>query len=165
MRRFLLIAAVALLGTLGLAACSHHASESSAPAEQTKATKPTNPDDIQAWQAYLSDIVEANMGNITNTPFVYFVPEASNPAQNATVDRVQKQLNDIVASTVLPGNMVAVGGPSSSTTANVLETAFKSAAKGSFKGVVVLFIGDKADEAAVKAAVEPSGATFKFAQM
>jgi hypothetical protein len=61
--------------------------------------------------------------------------------------------------------MIAAGGPSSATTAQVMETAFKQASPGSFKGVVVLFIGDQADEAAVKAAVEPSGATFKFAQM
>jgi hypothetical protein len=46
-----------------------------------------------------------------------------------------------------------------------MENAFKNAAQGSFKGVVVLFIGDKADEAAVQAAIAPSGATFKFAQM
>jgi hypothetical protein len=89
--------------------------------------------------------------------------DESTPA--ATLARVQDQLDTVVAATVLPGNMVAAGGPSSSTTAQVLESAFKQASPGSFKGVVVLFIGDKADEAAVKAAVEPSGATFKFAQM
>ena len=71
----------------------------------------------------------------------------------------------MVQATVLPGNMVAAGGPDSATTAQLMETAFKQASPGSFKGVIVLFIGDKADEAAVKAAVGPSGATFKFAQM
>jgi len=92
------------------------------------------------------------------------VPASASSAEE-TLGRVQDQLNTVVQATVLPGNMVAAGGPNSATTAEVLENAFKQASPGSFKGVVVLFVGDKADEAAVKAAVEPSGATFKFAQM
>ncbi len=198
MRKFLFVAAVAMLGTFGLSACNNHSNQGGTTAE-AKATKPTDPNDIKAWQTYLSQIVEENMGNITNNPYVYFVPEvspsvaaaaagtsagaaataagaaagtagmAAGPAvassAAAALGRVQDQLNTVVQATVLPGNMVAAGGPSSATTAQVLETAFKQASPGSFKGVVVLFIGDQADEAAVKAAVEPSGATFKFAQM
>lgn len=163
MRKFLFIAAITLLGTLGLGACNKNQSE--APTTQAMATKPASSTDIKAWQAYLSQIVEANMGNITSQPYVYFVPSASNPADQATLGRVQGQIDDMVTATVLPGNLVAAGGPSSATTAQVLENAFKSAAPGSFKDVIVLFIGDKADEAAVKAAIDPSGATFKFAQM
>lgn len=167
MRKLLFVAAIALLGTLGLSAC-HNKDEGQTTATG-KVSRPscTSSADtcIKQWQGYLSQIVEANMGNISNQPYVYFVPASANPATNATIGRVQGQLNDIVAATVLPGNMVAAGGPSSATTAQLLETAFKNASAGSFKGVVVLFIGDKADEAAVKAAVEPSGATYKFAQM
>lgn len=163
MRKFLLIAAVALFGSLGLGACSK--STSQAPAAQAKVEKPTSPTDIKAWQAYLSQIVEANVGNITNPPYVYFVPSAANPADQATIGRTQDQLDSMVSATVLPGNMVVAGGPSSATTAQVLEAAFKDASPGSFKGVVVMFIGDASDEAAVKAAVAPSGATFKFAKM
>jgi hypothetical protein len=204
MRKFLFIAAIALLGTVGLSACNNNGDQANTSTEAA-ATKPTcssdDPDCMKSWQNYLSQIVQDNMGNITNNPYVYFVPEVpasvvaavtgssakaatgmsaaaapagaapgatgagdeSSPA--ATLARVQDQLDTVVAATVLPGNMVAAGGPSSSTTAQVLESAFKQASPGSFKGVVVLFIGDKADEAAVKAAVEPSGATFKFAQM
>ncbi|HET9818482.1 MAG TPA: hypothetical protein VFP92_04890 [Rhodanobacteraceae bacterium] len=201
MRKFLFIAAIALLGTVGLGACSKGNNQANTTTE-AKATKPScssdHPDCMKAWQSYLSQIVQDNMGNITNNPYVYFVPEvpasvvaavtgssvgaagptaaapgmagtAAGPANEsspaATLARVQDQLDTVVAATVLPGNMVAAGGPSSSTTAQVLETAFKQASPGSFKGVVVLFIGDQADEAAVRTAVEPSGATFKFAQM
>ena len=183
MRKFLFIAAIALLGTLGLSACNGNQSDQ--PAAQAKVTKPTDPNDMKAWSAYLSQIVEENIGDITHTPYAYFVPDvpvqvaaagtaapagtaaapASASSAEETLGRVQDQLNTVVQATVLPGNMVAAGGPNSATTAVVLENAFKQAAPGSFKGVVVLFIGDKADEAAVKAAVEPSGATFKFAQM
>ena len=184
MRKFLFIAAIALLGTIGLSACND--SGEGQTTVQAKATKPTDPNDIKGWQAYLTQIVQDNLGNITNTPYVYFVPDvpvrvaaaaasagaagtAAQPASatsaEETLGRVQDQIDTVVAATVLPGNMVAAGGPNSATTAKVLENAFKQPSPGSFKGVVVLFIGDKSDEAAVKAAVDPSGATFKFAQM
>lgn len=163
MRKILFIAAIALLGTLGLSACNNKQQANTT--TEARATKPSSSTDIKGWGAYLTQIVQDNLGNVTNTPYVYFVPSAADPSEQASIARTQDQLNTVVAATVLPGNMVAVGGPSSSTTAQVMETAFKQAAPGSFKGVVVLFIGDKADEAAVKAAVGPSGATFKFAQM
>ena len=117
------------------------------------------------WQPYLQEVVTENLGDITNNPYVYFVPSSKYPENQGAIGRVQDQVNSVVAATVLPGNMIAAGGPDSATTAQVLENGFKQASPGSFKGVVVLFIGDKADEAAVKAAVDPSGATLKFAQM
>jgi hypothetical protein len=221
MRKFLFIAAVALLGTLGLGACSKNQSE--ATTTPAKVTRPTTADvdaavkacqakhpnaaapastgtaaapaasgassssapslqgsgddssqdnpceratiSASVWQAYMQQVVTDNMGNITSQPYAYFVPSGQYPENQDSISRVQGQLDDMVTATVLPGNLVAVGGPSSATSAQVLENAFKQAAPGSFKGVVVLFIGDKADEAAVKAAIDPSGATFKFAQM
>jgi hypothetical protein len=117
------------------------------------------------WQPYLQQVVIANMGNITNNPYFYFVPSSKYPENQGYISRTRDQLDSVVQATVLPGNMVAAGGPDSATTAQLLEAAFKQASPGSFKGVVVLFIGDKADEAAVKSAVDPSGATFKFVQM
>ena len=121
--------------------------------------------EASTWQPYLQQIVIANMGNITNNPYFYFVPSSKYPENQGYISRTQDQLNSVVQATVLPGNMVAAGGPDSATTAQLMENAFKQASPGSFKGVVVLFIGDKADEAAVKSAVDPSGATFKFVQM
>lgn len=189
MRKFIFFAVVALLGTIGLSACNDNGNQANTATEATATTKPTcsgeDPDCLKEWKDYLSHVVEANLGDITNTPYVYFVPDvpvevaaagtaaaagsaavpASASSAIATLGRVQDQLDTVVAATVLPGNMVAAAGPNSATTAKVLENAFSQASPGSFKGVVVLFIGDQADEAAVKAAVEPSGATFKFAQM
>ena len=137
----------------------------SLPVGYARPSRPSDPNDIKGWEAYISSIVEANMGNITKQPYAYFVPTADDPANRASVAKVRDQLSEVVAATVLPGNMVAAAGPSSATTAQVLEAAFRNASPGSFQGVVILFIGDQADELAVRAAVVPSGATFKFAQM
>ncbi|HEX5353453.1 MAG TPA: hypothetical protein VFW60_05190 [Rhodanobacteraceae bacterium] len=206
MRKLLLIAAVALLGTLGLSACQK--SDQGEAVTQANATRPTSSDvdaaikacvaknpkaaapaasgssasaaavassgddtcsraniSTSVWQPYVQQIVIANMGTVTNAPYAYFVPSGKYPENQGAISRVQDSLNGTVTATVLPGNMIAAGGPDSATTAQVLENAFKNASPGSFKGVVVLFMGDQADQAAVKAAVDPSGATFKFAQM
>lgn len=137
----------------------------SLPVGYARPLRPSDPNDIKGWEAYISSIVEANMGSITNQPYAYFVPTAADPANWASIAKVRNQLSEVVAATVLPGNMVAAAGPSSATTAQVLKAAFRNASPGSFQGVVILFIGDQADESAVRAAVVPSGATFKFAQM
>jgi hypothetical protein len=211
MRKFLFVAIVALLGTLGLSACS--SGNQQATTSEAKATRPGSADVDNAikacrakhpgaaapapsatasapsgtaaaadaveeddpcaratisaatWQAYLQELVTANLAGVTSNPYVYFVPSGKYPENQGAIGRVQDSLNGTVAATVLPGNMVAVAGPDSATTAQLLITAFKNASPGSFKGVVVLFIGDKADEAAVQQALAPSGATFKFAQM
>ncbi|MGH8192367.1 MAG: hypothetical protein ACREP2_13085 [Rhodanobacteraceae bacterium] len=222
MRKFLFIAAVALLGTLGLSACNKH--KEATTTTEAKATRPTTADVDNAvkaclaknpntaapasagtaapasaqsskpasmqssaqaagenasendecaratvaastWQPFLQQVVTDNMGNISNSPYFYFVPSSKYPENQGYISRTQDQLDTVVQATVLPGNMIAAGGPDSATTAQVLESAFKQASAGSFKGVVVVFIGDKADEAAVKSAVDPSGATFKFVQM
>ena len=46
-----------------------------------------------------------------------------------------------------------------------LVTAFKDAKPGSFKDVIVLFIGDQADEQRVTDALKPTGATIRFVAM
>lgn len=127
--------------------------------------RPISSTDLKGWQTYLSRVVQENMGGITNSPYIYFVPASDTPGAAASIARIQHYLDDVVAATVLPNNMVGAGGPSSSTTAMVLENAFKNAAPGSFKGVVILFMGAKADESAVRDAVAPSGATFRFADI
>lgn len=134
------------------------------PGQQAHA-RPSDPRDVRAWQQFLTAVVQRNMGGISTTPFLYFVPSAGGAADVNALAKVQSNLNDVVVATVLPGNMVAIGGPSSATTAGVLEAAFRRAKPGSFKGVVILFIGNDADRAAVARALLQSGATFKFAQM
>jgi hypothetical protein len=63
---------------------------------------------------------------------------------------------------VLPGNMLAFGSPDSGRMATLVVEAFTGVSAGSLKDVRVLFVGKAEDSERVKAAVEPSGATFVF---
>lgn len=163
MRKLALYAAVALLGALSLSACQKQADQT-APVQQV--ARPTSPTDTAGWKAYLVQMVTKNMEGMTaNQPYMYYVPAGTD---DASVQARQRQLDNVsgtVARGVLPGNLMAFGGPDSSQTAQMIITAFKDAQPGSFKGVIVLYVGDKADAQGVAQALQPSAATFRFVQM
>ncbi|MGB0134374.1 hypothetical protein [Dokdonella sp.] len=118
------------------------------------------------WKKYLAAVVMQNMQGVkSNRPYMYFVPGGTDG--KAEVDR-SNQLDNVslaVARGVLPGNMLAFGGPESATTANLILDAFIDAGDGSFKDVTVLFVGSQADNERVKEALARTGATYKFAEM
>ncbi|HEY6544152.1 MAG TPA: hypothetical protein VIZ64_04595 [Dokdonella sp.] len=117
------------------------------------------------WKKYLVSVVTANMQGVkSNRPYMYFVPGGND--EGAQLDR-QNQLDNVgnvVARGVLPGNMMAFGGPDSAITAQLVVDAFKEVQAGSFKDVVVLFIGAPADFDTVKQALATSGADARFVE-
>ncbi|MFO1507069.1 MAG: hypothetical protein U1F23_08355 [Lysobacterales bacterium] len=159
------LAAVAMLA---LAACnqSEKAAEDAAAKTPQVLPAPTNPTDKTAWKQYLVSAVTAHMEGVkTNHPYMYFVPSGDD---QATKDDRQNQLDNVsgvIQRGVLPGNMIAFGGPDSKTTADLIVEAFKNASPGALKDVVVLFVGAAADQDAIKAAIAPSGAEFRFVEM
>ncbi|WEN14639.1 hypothetical protein PY254_15595 [Rhodanobacter sp. AS-Z3] len=167
MRKFVLIAAIALTACLALSACSKHeeAQQSDQQASQ-KATKPSDPNDVKAWNAYLGQIVQANMqGMKADRPYPYLVPAGDSDDAVAARDRQLSNIQDTVARGVLPGNMLVFAGPDSTKTADLIATAFKDAKPGSFKDVIILFIGDKADQQRVTDLLKPTGAEIRFVAM
>jgi predicted small secreted protein len=167
MRKFALIAALALAATLSLSACNKSQDDQQAaqPTEQA-APKPTNPNDTKGWDAYLGDLVQKNLQGMTaSQPFAYMVDAADTDEAKANNDRQLSNVKDTVARGVLPGNLMAFAGANSAKTADLLIAAFQGVKPGSFKDVIVMFIGDKADEQRVSDAIKPSGATFRFVTM
>jgi len=173
MKNYVRILFLALVGVLALSACGPSeeekakAASDAAVAEMMKPVSPPAPDaDKAAWQKYLVVVVKQNMRGVkTNQPYMYFVPKGDAPDVQ---DARKSQLDNVsgtVARGVLPGNMLAFGGPDSKLTADLVVESFKEAGAGSFKGVVVLFIGAAADQDRVKEAVAKSGAEFRFVEM
>jgi hypothetical protein len=167
MRKFALIAAVALTASLALSACGKH--EDSQQADQQtsqQATKPTDPNDVKAWNAYLGQIVQNNMqGMKADRPYPYLVPAGDSEDDVARRGRQLSNVQDTVARGVLPGNMLVFAGPDSAKTADLVAEAFKDAKPGAFKDVIILFIGDQADQQRVEDVLKPTGATVRFVAM
>ncbi|HWU51886.1 MAG TPA: hypothetical protein VN153_03635 [Tahibacter sp.] len=165
MRKFMQAALLGLVSTLVLTACDKK--EEAAPAPVAVEVKmPTNATDRNAWKAYLVDVVKRNMAGVTsNRPYMYFVPAGEDQAaQDERINQLQN-VQTIVARTVLPGNMLAFGGPDSKLTGDLIGDAFKDAKAGAFKDVIVLFVGAAADQQRVQDIVAPSGATYRFVEM
>ena len=166
MRKFALIAAVALAACLTLSACNKSEDDQQAYQQAQQAPKPTDPNDSKGWNNYLGQIVQKNMQGMTaSQPYAYMVTAGATDDDKAQNDRQLQSVQDTVARGVLPGNMLVFGGPDSGKTADLVVAAFKDAKPGSFKDVIVLFIGDKADEQRVTDALKPTGATFRFIAM
>jgi hypothetical protein len=165
MRKFLIAATFALAGSLALSACNKQEDNQQA-TQQAAAPKPTNPNDTQAWNAYLGQIVQNNMQGMTaERPYAYLVPAGDDDDAKAKYDRQLQNVQDTVARGVLPGNLLAFAGPNSAKTADFVIAAFQGAKPGSFKDVIVLFIGDQADKDRVTSALQPTGATVRFVAM
>lgn len=166
MRKFALAATLALAGMLLLSACNKQEDSQQNAGQQAAATKPTDPNDSKAWNSYLGQIVQQNMQGMTaDRPYPYLVPAGDSDDAKAKYDRQLSNVQDTVARGVLPGNMLVFAGPQSSKTADLLIAAFKDAKPGSFKDVIILFIGDAADKDRVMAALQPTGAKVRFIAM
>jgi hypothetical protein len=166
MRKLILVAAVALAASLALTACNKQAGQESGPQTAQQAPKPSDPNDAKAWNAYLGEIVQKNMAGMTaNQPYAYLVKAPVDDDAKAQNGRQLQNVQETVARGVLPGNMLVFAGPDSATTADLVIAAFKDSSAGSFKGVIVLFIGDAVDQQRVEEALKPSGATVRFVAM
>jgi hypothetical protein len=168
MRKLTYIAtALALTGCLALSACNNQGGNQQQQAQQVQQiTKPSDPNDSRAWGAYLGQIVQKNMQGMTaNQPYAFMVPAGDDDASNDSRDRQLSNVQDDVARGVLPGNLLAFGGPNSAKTGDFVLASFKDAKPGSFKGVIVLVIGDQADEQRVEQALQPTGATIRYITM
>ncbi len=173
MKKYIRILTLALTGALALSACGpsdedkQKAAEAAAAAEAAKPVPvPAATADKATWQKYLQNVVIRNMQGVkSNSPFMYYVPAGdAQDVQDARTSQMNN-VSDTVARGVLPGNMMAFGGPDSKTTADLIEGAFQHSREGSFKGVVVLFVGAAADQDRVKNAVGKTGAEVRFVEM
>jgi hypothetical protein len=95
---------------------------------------------------------------------MYFVPGGDDDGAKSDRDNQLANVRTVVSRGVLPGNMMAFGGPDSKITAQFVADSFKDASAGSFKDVVVLFIGAAADADAVKQSLAASGADVRVAE-
>ena len=156
----LLLLASCLL--LPRAACKK---EEAAPVEVAQAAL-VAPDksDEAGWKAYLSDVVLRNMGEITNQPFLYYLPTQADPEFQAKYDRQLEQAKNAIARGIVGGNLIAFGSPESAKMADIAVTSYTGVTADTMKKVKIVFIGDAVDSERVQAAVTPTGADYVFVE-
>ena len=155
--RLLLIACLALPL---LTACKQ---EEAPKAEVAAALSAPTSTDENEWNAYLTDVVKRNADGATNM-YAYTLPVDTSADFQGYYDRQLEKAQLDVARGGMEGTLLAFGSPSSAKSADLAVAAFANAAPGTMKGVKVLFVGAANDSDRVKAAVEPSGATYLFVE-
>jgi hypothetical protein len=165
MRKFIQAAFIGLLSAVVLTACNKEEEAPAAPVV-VEVKMPANATDRTQWKAYLVDVVKRNMAGVTSgRPYMYFVPAGEEQAlQDERINQLEN-VRTVVARTVLPGNMMAFGGPDSKLTADLIIDAFKDGKPGAFKDVIILFVGAAADQQRVQEGLAASSATFRFVEM
>jgi len=155
---------IALLSMPLLAACQkEEAPAEGAAAVQAPLTRPATNDDAE-WGAYLSDVVTRNMGDVTRSPYLYYLPGSDSAGFEGARERLTEEVSMAMQRGIVEGNLVAFGSPESAMMADIIVNAFSKVDPGSMKGVVLLFIGDAADNERVQAAVAPAGVEYKFVE-
>jgi hypothetical protein len=155
------------LALLALVACKKE--EEAKPAAPAAApavvlTAPTD-DDRDAWKAYLSQVVKANMeGRKYRRPFVYWIPGGEGEEAERQYNDQLDNVGNAVGRGIQAGSMIAFGSSNSAKMADLVTEAFKLAAPKSLKGVRVVFIGATADEQRVRDVVAPTEADFVFVE-
>jgi len=153
-------ALLALLAVVALSACKKE--EAAKPVAAAVAV-PTN-GDPNAWQAYASDVVKKNMDGVTSAPFVYFLPQETDPDFQAQYDAQMDKVKSDLTRGILEGNMLAFVSPASAKMGDLVIAAFTDVPADSMKGVKVLFIGQSADNSRVEPVVAKSGAKYVFVE-
>jgi hypothetical protein len=167
MRKTIVAITLALVAAVVLGGCQKQAEDTTeADAAAEVVTVPGPDADTAAWKKYLVSVVTSNMQGMTShTPYMYFVPGGEDDGAKTNRDNQLQNVTNVVLRGVLPGNMMAFGGPDSAKTADLILAAFKDVQAGAFKGVIVLFIGAQADADRVRTALASSGAEFRFVEM
>ena len=158
--RSLLLASL-LLSPLVLTACKKEAPVADQAAEAKVLVAPAKDDDA-GWKAYLPAVVQENMGTITNSPFLYYLPPESDPDFEAKFGRQVDAATLAMSRGVQKGNLLAFGSPASAKMADLMLVAFADVPPDTLKGVRILFIGDAVDNERVQAALAPTGAEYVF---
>src|SRR5918993_1236934 len=126
---------------LTFAACKKQ--EAAAPVAAAPLTAPASGDDA-AWKAYLQDVVTRNMGDITNNPFLYYLPPQTDPEFEDKYKAQLDQAKNALARGIVGGNLIAFGSPESAKIADVAVAAFTGVPPDTMKKVKILFIGNAA---------------------
>ena len=139
-------------------------------AEQVALKLPTDATDKASWQKYLvaqvTRFVRENPTLVkTSHPYMYYVPTGDGADQQTDRGNQLDNVKTTVSRGVLPGNLMAFGGPESKFTSDLIVDAFKEAPDGGLKGVVILFVGAQADSDKVKDAVTKSGSDYHFVEL
>lgn len=98
-------------------------------------------------------------------PYIYVIPAGDSPAATTRRQEELDSISGAVGPILIPGSLLILGGPDSSQTAAFTLDLSKRLKADALRGIVVLVIGETAQETTVTNTLKPTGATVRFATM
>jgi hypothetical protein len=125
--------------------------------------RPASANDTRGWYAYLGALISEHLeGMTTPRPYAYIVPSGDDAGDVLERQRKLDNMKMIVARVIKPGNLVAIAGPDSARTGDFILDVFRDQPPYSCRGVILVFVGEKADWPRVAVAWQSTGAILRF---
>jgi hypothetical protein len=125
-------------------------------------SRPKNDDADDQWADFVRAVFQRNVSP-TAWPGGWPVLIGKSELGMGMRERENSVFKDWIADRRLrPGDILALGGPSSRFTANMMIDSFKHAPSNWAKGATLMFMGSASDKDRVFAALRSSGATLRF---
>ena len=123
-----------MIASFALAFTACKKEEAAPVAEAQQALVAPDANDDAGWKNYLQAVAVQNMGNITNSPFLYYLLAGVRSGVRRQVRAPGRKRHQAVARGIQPGNMLAFGSSASSKMADMIQAVFKDVPAGLDEG-------------------------------
>ncbi|MCB1610132.1 MAG: hypothetical protein KDI71_24500 [Xanthomonadales bacterium] len=154
MSRFYQVLLIAAAAVFALAGCEEKVEEAAKPELVAPADQ-----DNDAWKKYVGEVAKTYVPAGQSARL--FVTYAGFGQDEEKTERMVQNTINFLSAGIAKGTFLVFAGDSS-LARHVIEEAFAEPEEGKLKEVNILFIGAPEDEAAVRAMIEPWGATVQF---
>lgn len=155
---------------IALAGCQQSAPDqgTSADSKQATATGPKAPPanaDANVWGGYLAAKAKIHIKDVAQRPYSYVIPPGDNEAARSRRKNEAESIAQSVGHILIPGSLLIIGGPDPAETNRFVAELPKTVKEGSMANITILVVSDGNQDKELAKALEPTGASVRFASM
>jgi len=155
---------------IALAGCQQSTPDqgTSSDSKQAAATEPKTPPanaDDNTWGEYLAAKAKIHVKDVAQRPYSYIIPPGDNEAARSRRQNEADSIAQSVGHILIPGSLLIIGGTDPEETNRFVAELPKTAKEGSMKGITVLVVSNGKQDKELAKALEPTGASVRFASM
>lgn len=160
------LAGIVVVG-LALSGCNRHTPAApAAPSESaTGPSKPAANANEFVWGDYLAAQGKLHAKDIQMRPVIYVIPSGDSVAAVARRKEEGDSIRSSVGPILVPGGLLIIGGPDSRQTSTFVADLSKAMKPKALTSIVVMVVGDAAQQSAVTGALKPTGALVRYVTM
>lgn len=155
---------------IALAGCQQGTPDqgASSDSKQTKVEEPKAPPasaDDNTWGEYLAAKAKIHVKDVAQRPYSYVIPPGDNEAARGRRQNEAESIAQSVGHILIPGSLLIIGGPDPEETNRFVAQLPKTVKESSMANITVLVVSDGKKDKELAKALEPTGASVRFATM